>query len=105
MQIKQRCTGKVLKEIEGEKLSGADLSGADLSGEKLKSTPVSIYWLTWIVVVTNEFMTIGCQRHSHAEWAEFSDATIGDMESRALEFWIKWKAPLLSICAAQSAAK
>ncbi len=115
MQIKHRWIEAVLKEVEGETLRGAnlcganlcgsDLRGANMRGEKLKSTPVFIYGLTWFVTVTNEFLTIGCQRHNHTEWAEFSDERIADMESRALEFWSQLKAPILSVCAVQAAVK
>ena len=123
MQIKHMLTGALLKEVAGETLSdadlrgadlsganlsyanlrGADLSGADLRGEKLKSTPVFIYGMTWLVIVTNKFLTIGCKRYTHSEWVSFDDTTIACMEKRALEFWRQWKAPLLAICAAQAA--
>ena len=81
-------------------LSGADLRGADLSGEKLTKAPISILNLTWPILITEKYLRIGCQLHTHAEWAAFSDAEISTMENRALEFWQKWKAPLLAMCAA-----
>ena len=89
----------------GANLCGANLRGADLCGEKLKSIPVFIYGLKWFVTVTNEFLTIGCQRHTHAEWAAFSDEQISDMDEGALNFWQMWKPSLLSVCAVQAAVK
>jgi len=89
----------------GADLRGADLCGANLRGEKLKSIPVFIYGLKWFVTVTNEFLTIGCQRHTHAEWAAFSDEQISDMDEGALNFWQMWKPSLLSVCAVQAAVK
>ena len=89
----------------GANLRGADLCGANLRGEKLKSIPVFIYGLKWFVTVTNEFLTIGCQRHTHAEWAAFSDEQISDMDEGALNFWQMWKPSLLSVCAVQAAVK
>ena len=86
-------------------LRGADLCGANLCGEKLKSIPVFIYGLKWFVTVTNEFLTIGCQRHTHAEWEAFSDEQISDMAKGALNFWQMWKPSLLSVCAVQAAVK
>jgi hypothetical protein len=83
-------------------LRGADLSSADLRGEKLKSTPVFIYGLTWFVTVTNEFLTIGCQRHSHPDWDGFDDERIARMEIRALDFWRTWKPALMDVCAVQA---
>ena len=89
----------------GANLRGADLCGANLRGEKLKSIPVFIYGLKWFVTVTNEFLTIGCQRHTHAEWAAFSDEQISDMDEGALNLWQMWKPSLLSVCAVQAAVK
>ena len=130
IQIKSRFTGNVLKEVDAADLRGAnlratnlraaDLCGADLGyadllganlgyadlcGEKLKSIPVFIYGLKWFVTVTNEFLTIGCQRHTHAEWEAFSDEQISDMDEGALNFWQMWKPSLLSVCAVQAAVK
>ena len=107
MKIKHRYTQEVLLEIEATNLCGANLHGANLyranlNGEKLKTNPVIIYGLTWDVLITNEFLTIGCQRHSHAEWEAFSNDQIAKMESRALRFWQEWKRPLLSMCSIHS---
>ena len=92
-------------DLRGADLRCADLLGANLCGEKLKSTPVFIYGLKWFVTVTNEFLTIGCQRHTHAEWEAFSDEQISDMDEGALNFWQMWKTSLLSVCAVQAAVK
>ena len=103
--------GAVLRDadLRGADLSGADLigavlrdanlSGAVLIGEKLKTSPVFISGLTWEIVITNNYMTIGCQRHSHENWTAFDDSTISKMEKRALEFWKKHKVILLALCA------
>ena len=94
--------------LSGADLSGADLSGADLSranlygakidGEEIKKPPVQIGGLTWHVLITESFMRIGCQRHTHEAWAEFGPDEIHDMAGNATEFWEQWKAILLSIC-------
>ena len=117
MQIKNRFTGDVLYDsgnadlrnadlryanLSNADLSNADLSNADLLGEKLKSNPVFVYGLTWFITVTNEFLTIGCQRHSHSDWAGFDDAKIESMHVCAIEFWRKWKPSLMLMCAEQS---
>ena len=85
--------------LSGANLSEANLSGANLSGELIKTAPIFISGMTWEVVITNGFMSIGCQRHSHGEWSSFDDITITAMESRALEFWTKHKSTLLALCA------
>jgi len=86
--------------LGGANLGGANLRGADLQGEKLTSPPVQVHGLTWFVLVTPEYMTIGCQRHTHDDWAAFDDYQIQKMEHRALGFWQENKAALLAVCAA-----
>jgi len=90
-------------DLSGADLRGADLRGADLLGEKIKICPISIFGLTWDVLITDAWMTIGCERHTHADWARFDDARIRDMESRAAGFWAANKEFLLAACAAHAA--
>ena len=87
----------------GADLRGANLDGANLDGEILKRTPLTVTGLKWSVLITDSFLRIGCQRHSHADWANFSDEQIAQMDSGASAFWTTWKAPLLSMCAAHAA--
>jgi hypothetical protein len=84
--------------LAGANLARANLDGANLAGETLTKAPISILNLIWPVLITEGFMRIGCQRHSHKEWKSFDDGTISRMESRAIEFWAQWKAPLLAMC-------
>ncbi len=76
----------------------ANLASANLDGETLTKAPISILNLVWPVLITESFMRIGCQRHSHEEWKYFDDDVIHRMESRAIKFWAQWKAPLLTMC-------
>ena len=116
MDILHRFTGVVVFSIEGNSLLGANLQGANLrganlwganllganlQGEILKSAPVIMSGLAWNVLITNAFMTIGCQRHRHEEWFNFDEHQISSMHSGALEFWNKTKVSLLEMCAAQ----
>jgi hypothetical protein len=44
-------------------------------------------------------MQIGCELHSHEDWAGFDDRHIIQMEGRAaLEFWRAHKESLLALC-------
>ena len=79
-------------------LYGANLSRAKIDGEEIKKPPVQIGGLPWPVLITEGFMRIGCQRHTHEAWAEFGPDEIHDMAGNATEFWGQWKAILLSIC-------
>ena len=82
---------------------GADLCGAIIECEEVTKTPILIpSGLTYIVLITDGFMRLGCKRYSHAEWAAFSDDQISEMDSKAIEFWKVWKAPLLAMCAAHA---
>ena len=84
--------------MTGANLTGANLRGADLAGEELKSNPVFIDGLKWKVTVTDQYMSIGCQRYTHSEWAAFDDARIASMHNLALEFWKRWGSALLEEC-------
>jgi len=86
-------------------LDGANLDGAYLDGEILTKAPISILNLVWPVLITEGFMRIGCQRHSHEEWKSFDDCAIQRMESRAIEFWAQWKLPLFAMCDNHAANK
>lgn len=87
-------------DFSGANLIGADLQGAKLSGEVLKKPPISILNLRWDVLITTEYLTIGCHRHTHEVWEAFTDDEIAKMESRASEFWKVNKEWLLGACKA-----
>ena len=84
--------------LAGANLDGAYLDGAYLDGEILTKAPISVLNLTWPVLITEGFMRIGCQRHSHEAWKSFDEDAIRRMEGRAVEFWAQWKLPLLTMC-------
>jgi hypothetical protein len=89
--------------LRGADLSDANLSGASLSGASLRSTIgnqgqiITIQTDVWQIVYTSDVMQIGCQRHSINDWLVFSDDHISKMDSKALEFWKKWKPILVLI--------
>ena len=84
--------------LDGAYLGGAYLGGAYLDGEVLNKAPISLINLQWSILITGQYMRIGCQRHTHEEWRDFTDAKIRNMAIGALAFWSKWKAPLLALC-------
>ena len=106
--------------LYGANLSGADLSGADLSrtnlyvanlygakidGEKITKNPLSITGLDYRCLITDGYMRLGCKRYTHAEWSEFNDSEIEEMDSHATKFWNQWKLPLLAMCKQHAEAK
>ena len=87
--------------LRGAYLRGANLPGANIEGEIIIKTPISILNMTWDILITNNYMRIGCQRHTHAEWEAFTESQIADMENRASEFWKVNKDWLLEACKSQ----
>ena len=85
-------------------LRDANLIGANLSGEILKIQPISIQGMEYQCLITPEFLTLGCQRHRHEEWAYFDDRRIIEMDGRkAIAFWSANKDWILAACAAHKA--
>ena len=94
-------------DLRGAYLRGADLGGADLRdaylrGEKLTQAPLSLLNLRWPILVTEKYLTIGCQCHTHEAWRNFSDEEIAKMSDGALEWWRQWKGALVLLCDAHS---
>jgi hypothetical protein len=89
IEIKHRFTDDVLFSFEG----------ANLRGEILKLTPISILNLKWDILITDNYLKIGCQHHKHESWHLFIDDEIKNMASGASEFWNENKSWLLALCA------
>ena len=86
-------------DLYGANLRGADLYGAKVDDEKIEKHPIQISCgLRYDVLITENYMRLGCKRFTHEEWAAFTDAQIDKMDNGALEFWKQWKAPLLTMC-------
>jgi len=89
--------------LRGANLSGANLRSADLSDANLRGANLSgahganphikcIQIDTYAITYTSDVMQIGCERHTIAEWASFSDAQIRAMDGvKALARWQKYK--------------
>ncbi len=75
-------------------LREANLIGVDMAmcigdGKTIRTMQTSAY----TVVIHDDFIQIGCERHRAAEWASFSDREITKMDGkRALNWWKKNKA-------------
>jgi uncharacterized protein YjbI with pentapeptide repeats len=90
-------------DLRGANLYGANLRGAYLSDEKLAIQPIFISGIYWNITITASFLTIGCKRFEHEEWAKFDDEAIRLMDSNATKFWGANKSWLLSACEAHRA--
>ena len=82
---------------------GGDWRGGVWRGEKITRPPVEVTNLPhWHVTISDTRMEIGCQLHTHSEWAAFDDAAIVAMDRKALRFWRTYKGALLYMCAARA---
>ena len=93
-------------DLSGANLSWADLSGANLSGannEKItiKKIPIQIATGEYHVIIFDAHMKIGCEFHSLADWWNFDNERIAQMDgTRSRRFWDTWKALLMAVCEA-----
>ena len=92
--------------LSGANLGDANLSDADLSGAKwryditINRVPLQVAGLHWVVYILDQHMQVGCELHTLAEWAEFDDARIVQMDGKnALRFWRAHKIALLALAA------
>ena len=90
--------------LAGANLARANLAGANLADAKwrdgvvISQQPIQLYGLHWSVTILDAHMQIGCELHSLAEWSDFDDARIVEMDGRdALRFWREHKDALLSM--------
>ena len=123
IQIRHRDTNAVLFECEApadlssglrnalEKatqaranLAGASLAGANLAqatfgdGVTAERGIRQVLGLQWPVTIFDNHMRIGCQLHSLADWATFTNRDIVEMDGTdALLFWRRHKAILLAL--------
>lgn len=102
-----QCSDLQYTTIQGSDLQGSDLRYAkfhetNIDGELVSKTPTLIVGLHWSVFITEGYMRIGCQRHTHEEWKSFNDHQISKMDDNALEFWNRYSVVLLSMCDIQS---
>lgn len=85
--------------LEGANLRYADLSGADLGGANLRGADLnyaignnkeikSLQIGNYLVTYTKEVIQIGCQNNTIAQWENFTDLEILDMDGEtALNWW------------------
>ena len=97
-----RYASLLAADLQGAYLFGANLVGATLHGVNLQSANLvscignkkeikSLQLDTYNIVYTHDRLQIGCKNHGIAEWFNFDDETIDDMDEGALEWWNKYK--------------
>lgn len=89
--------------LAGANLAGANLADAHLAGAKwradvvIRQRPIRLSGLLWDVSILDAHMQIGCELHSLAQWAEYDDERIVQMDRQALRFWREHKDGLLAL--------
>jgi len=84
-------------DLRDANLSDANLSDADLRGADLRGAAKIIQGLQYFVVISKDYIKIGCESHTIADWKKFTDSKIKSMDSNALEFWKEWKMLVIMI--------
>ena len=82
--------------LANAKLANAKLANANLADANLLCQGDMTYIHTmqldkWKIGFTKDVLQIGCQRHSHQAWQNFTDEDIARMNIDALQWWKKWK--------------
>lgn len=91
--------------------SDADLADAYLTGAiwrdgvTITKAPLQIHGLGWAIYVLDTHMQVGCELHTHDDWADFDDRRVLQMEGRAgLVSWRAHREALLALCASHAPA-
>jgi len=102
--------------LEGANLAGAYLAGADLAGASLGVANLGgangmndwvkcIQIETYAIAYTAEILQIGCESHPIADWRNFDNRRIAEMDGKtALKFWSKyrdWIFQTIALCPAK----
>ena len=97
LEVRADFSAPNLTSVGGSLYVRADFSAPNLTSVEGETITGYKYLrnLLWPVLITDGFIRIGCQRHSKAAWAGFTDEQIEDMDTNALKFWVKHKANLL----------
>ena len=69
-------------------LREADLREADLREANLSEAGIKFFQAgLWTAIISSDFISIGCQRHSAEKWLNFTDEEISAMNPFALDYW------------------
>jgi hypothetical protein len=87
--------------LRGAYLRGANLQGADLRGADLPFCFVQAYIAPWQVLVTPEYIQVGCEKHSIDKWIAWGlqddPEEIHAMHSHARVWWNRHKDIVLTM--------
>jgi uncharacterized protein YjbI with pentapeptide repeats len=96
----QTCGGVDLRNanLQDANLQDANLQDAFDELEVFAKTPITIQNLRYWCMITENTIKLGCQRHTHQQWQNFTDVEILAMDgSGAIDFWKKHKNVLIEL--------
>jgi len=97
--------------LVGANLVGASLDGASLVGAKIRNgititkPPIQILGLTWPVTIWDAHMRIGCEFHSHDQWAAFTEADWIRMGGKPAALMLRNEYPAIKLLCERHAVK
>ena len=75
-------------DLRDANLRDANLRGADLREANLREAGIKFFQAgLWTAIISSDFISIGCQRHSAEKWLNFTDEEISAMNPFALDYW------------------
>ena len=94
------CEGDVNCEGDLDCKGDLDCDGdLKIKGEKTENYLRITSTLGYVIYITDNYLKIGCEYHSHKDWWAFSDKRILEMDGpKALRFWNKNKSMIKGIC-------
>ena len=98
IKIKNRYTGKTIKEVNADTLQDANLSGADLglcsgNNKEVLTVQTGIYH----VALIKGWMFAGCESRSIDEWKALADDDLKHIDGAAVEFARLWRDVLFDL--------
>jgi len=89
--------------IDGESLIGVDtrmvnLKGSIIDGEEVKKQPIVINGLPWFVLITDNYMRLGCERHTHQDWKNMKIKDMEKIGEIAVYIFQKYSSLLFTLC-------
>ena len=98
LDVRAPFTAPALTNIDGWLYVYAPLTAPALTkvgGEEITKFSY-LLGLRYSVLCTDNYVRIGCKRHTRDEWAAFTDVEINAMDTDALSFWREYKDAILN---------
>ena len=98
LDIRANLTAPMLTKVGGSLYVYAPFTApvlTNINGEEITKFSYML-GLRYLVLLTDNYVHIGCQRHTRDKWAAFTDSEIDAMDTDALSFWREHKDSILN---------